>query len=169
MMEDEEYYGEEEIETLRSAVSRKLIEINRFREMISESVAEESKKKYSDIVDLLFSDIVGYKTAISSITGEEPNIADLDFDMDSESEYDVEEVYDLYYDELDDESKIEERKQMGLKAEFFRDFIEQSYYSAGLKVMNDESLREEIMNYDTVLIDIGKAVMEEDSLRKFFL
>ncbi|MFA7186357.1 MAG: hypothetical protein WC082_15760 [Victivallales bacterium] len=168
-MTDEEYYGEEEIEILCSAVDRKLIEISSFGKKLSESDSTESKKKYENIIDLLYSDIVGYKTAISEITGEAFSIADLDYDTDMTPEYDAEEVYDMYLEELDEASRSEDMKQMGLKAEFFRDLIDQSYYSAGLRVLSDESLRREVMDYDAVLINIGKAVMEEDSLRKHFL
>ena len=58
---------------------------------------------------------------------------------------------------------------MGLKAEFFRDYIDQSYYSAGMRVLMEDSLRNEVLKHDEVLINIGKAIMEEDSLRKLFL
>jgi hypothetical protein len=169
MTGDEDFYGEREIGIMRSAIERKLSEINVFKEKISQSGEEGQIRKYEDIVDFLYSDIVGYKTAISEITGEDFTIADLDYDTDLVPRYDAEEVYDMYLEELDMETKIEDSEQMSLKAEFFSDFMDQSYFNVGLQVMTDVELREKVMNHDAVLINIGKAVMEEDSLRKFFL
>lgn len=169
MTEDEEFYGEREIGIMRSAIDRKLSEIDSFRERISQTDEEGQIRKYEDIIDFLYSDIVGYKTAISEITGEEFTIADLNYDTDLVPRYDAEEVYDMYLDELDIKARTEDTKQMSLKAEFFSDFIDQSYYTVGLQVLTDVELREKVMNHDAVLINIGKAVMEEDSLRKFFL
>ena len=169
MFDEEDCYGEKEAELLQSAVDRKFSEIELFGTKLSEADTEELKTKYANIIDLLYSDIVGYKTAISEITGEEFSIADLDYDTDMVPEYDAETVYDEYLEELDEASRTEDAEQMGLKAEFFRDYIDQSYHSAGMRVLMEDSLRNEVLKHDEVLINIGKAIMEEDSLRKLFL
>lgn len=169
MHDDEEFCGEEEIELLRSAVSRKLNEIDMFRERLSQSDSEESKKKYENIIDFIYSDIIGYRTAISEITGEELNIVDLEYDVDITPDYDAEEVYDTYIQELDEESRNEDVKQMGLKAEFFSDYIDGMYYNVATRTLTEESLREEILKHDSVLVEMGKVIMEHDFLRKLFL
>ena len=102
MFDEEDCYGEKEAELLQSAVDRKFSEIERFGTKLSEADTEELKTKYANIIDLLYSDIVGYKTAISEITGEEFSIADLDYDTDMVPEYDAETVYDEYLEELDE-------------------------------------------------------------------
>ena len=60
MHDDEEFCGEEEIELLRSAVSRKLNEIDMFRERLSQSDSEDSKNQHDTLPIFLWSCLSWY-------------------------------------------------------------------------------------------------------------
>lgn len=153
-----------DVEILKSAADRKLMEVDLFKKKASRARSEENKAMYANIIDFLYSDIIAYRTVISDMMDVDTDITDLDYDEDAVMEYDPLEVYEEYLSLIDEESKEEELLADEIRGEYFDDVLSDVFYSVGMKILTNDILMDAVMDCENVLIELGQAAVMEDSL-----
>jgi hypothetical protein len=159
--QDEDY---DDVEILQATVDRKLREIADLKTKLSRARSEANKKKYSDLIDFLISDIVGYRTVISDLTDSECDLTDLEYDPDRISDYDSEEIYEEYLAGLDEKDRDSETLADSIRNDYCDDVLEDVFYAVGMKILSSEDLLDAVADCEFVVTELGRAAVMEDSL-----
>ncbi len=159
-----EFYDYDDVEVLQSAVDRKMVEIEEMKVNLSRARSEANKKKYGDLINFLQSDVVGYRTVISDLTETECDISDLDYDPDEIPNYDTTEIYEIYLKDLSEEDRDLEQLADAIRGDYFDDVLDDVFYSVGMKILSNGELLDAIADCDSVLIELGRAAVMEDTL-----
>lgn len=162
--ERDEFYDYDDVEVLQSAVDRKMVELEEMKGNLSRARSEVNKKKYEDLISFLQSDIVGYRTVISDLMDVECDISDLDYDPDAIPNYDSSEIYEVYLKDLNEDDLDMERLADAIRSDYFDDVLDDVFYSVGMKILSSEELLDAVADCDSVLIELGRAAVMEDTL-----
>ncbi|HKM13621.1 MAG TPA: hypothetical protein VJY42_01705 [Candidatus Methanomethylophilaceae archaeon] len=162
--ERDEFYDYDDVEVLQSAVDRKMVEIEEMKGNLSRARSEANKNKYGDMINFLQSDIVGYRTVISDLMDTECDISDLDYDPDEVPNYDTSEIYEIYLKDLSEEDRDMEQLADAIRSDYFDDVLDDVFYSVGMKILSNGELLDAIADCDSVLIELGRAAVMEDTL-----
>lgn len=151
-------YAADIIKILNSAVERKSRDVNRFKEMISETDSEELKDRYNDVIIFIEYEIDTSKSALLYLTEGKCELPE--HEPLAELESDLENILEDYYSALDEDDVFFYEEVSEVLDVFQREIVMGIFQHLGELILTDKQLREIALSDEDMLIGIGEAAYE---------
>lgn len=146
------------IDILKSAIERKERDVNRFKEMISETDSEELKSRYDNVITFVKYEIATCGSALLYLV--EGRCVLPECEEVSELGPDLENILKDYYSALDGEDLFFYGEVTEVLDVYHKEVVVGMCLHLGKRILTDKKLRKIALSDEDLLIDIGSIAIE---------